>query len=430
MRRRRRGARRLLGLLLLVVLLELALQAAAPIVQGLASRGGEIARPETALSILCVGDSNTFGLHVPRAWSYPEQLRARLAPRYEQPVVVFNRGVPGQNTAQVAAHLDEDLAASRPALVLVLAGINDTWNDDAEGAGVLGRLAGLRLVRLVRVLLAGVTTARPFEVGTDAEGEIVVDRGEGARRVNAAGASIVRSGEELARRLRAGLSEIVTRCRDHGALPVLMTYPEFQGEFATANAGIRALAAELDVPLVDHEAAFAGHFAREGYATLMFNDHHANVRGYQLVVDGIVEALDRSGLLPPERAPPASRSADPAPRPSAGLVARGLDQLALAGPPDAPFQLLYSATDGDGLTIEGRHVPLTPDEVTALARLEPSCSGRLGRDGSALLSTPARVRAAAGDAPLRACLLILAEPGSRGPAVTDASQAVLVRPGP
>src|SRR6187455_386402 len=125
--RRRRWPRRLLGVLALLVLLELALEAAAPLVQRAMLRRAPTPSPDAPLAILCVGDSNTYGLYVPQ-WSYPAQLLARLRPRFRGPVAVVNRGVPGQSAAQVAETLPADLRAVHPDLVLVLAGLNDAWN--------------------------------------------------------------------------------------------------------------------------------------------------------------------------------------------------------------------------------------------------------------------------------------------------------------
>ena len=187
MPRRRPRRSRLAGLALLVVLLELALQAAGPLVQRVMSREGETADPDAPLTVLCVGDSNTYGLHLPQVFAYPALLELALDSRYSHPPQVVNRGIPGQNCAQVAAGLERDLAEVDPDVVLLLAGINDTWNTSGQGSGLLDWLGQLKLVRLVRVLTAGVTTASTFEIRTDARGEFVVDRGDGARPVNVTG---------------------------------------------------------------------------------------------------------------------------------------------------------------------------------------------------------------------------------------------------
>jgi lysophospholipase L1-like esterase len=420
---RRRWGRRLAGALVLLLLAELALQAAAPLVQRSMARREPDPSPDAPLTILCVGDSNTYGLHMPRLYAYPAMLEARLAQRFREPVAVVNRGVPGQNTAQVGSDLAQDLADTHPDVVLVLCGINDAWNTGAEDRGLSGALEQLKLVRLVRVLLSGVTTAAPFEVRTDERGEMVVDRGSGARRVNAGeGGGSLRSGEALQAHVIEGLSRILERCADAGATPVLMTYAESAGEFAGINAAVRALAAERGVLLVDHERAFGERFAAGEYHGFMMNDHHPNLRGYQLMAAEVDAVLTGAGWVPaaaegasaalPDDAGAVGTAGDATPAVPATLELLPGDRLRLGGPPLAPFQLLMSHRPGsdDGFDVGSRRVPLPTDKVMAMSRLEPGFSGQLDAHGRAELSIPARLRAAAGDEGLAACLLLLGDP--------------------
>jgi len=421
---KRRWGRRLAGLVVLMVLLELALQAAGPLVQRAMLRRDPDPSPDAPLTILCVGDSNTYGLHMPRVFAYPALLQGLLEQRFHQPVTVANRGVPGQNTAQVLAALPDDLAATHADLVLVLCGINDAWNTGAEERGFRGLIEQLKLVRLVRVLLSGVTTASPFEIRSDDKGEIVVDRGRGAERVNgASGGSAVRTGDELARQVRAGLAAIVERCADAGAVPVLMTYAEYQGDFATVNATARDLAAELHLLLVDHERAFGERFRAEGYDALMMNDHHPNLRGYQLMAEQVDDALTAAGWVPPAGAPAAAREPGASGAPEAAddaaagvpatLARLAGDRLAIGGPPRVAFQVLMSHRPGpdEGFGEGALRVHLASDRLTILSRLEPSFSGRLDAQGRAELAIPPRLRAGAGAEGLAACVLLLRDPG-------------------
>jgi lysophospholipase L1-like esterase len=421
--------RRLMLLVVLLALVELALQLAAPLVRRVMDRGRVATSPEASLTVLCVGDSNTFGLNVPRLYSYPERLQASLEARMHAPVTVHNRGVPGQNGAQVAASIERDLIETGPDVVLVLVGINDTWNQDAEagGSGLLGRL---KLVRLARVLAAGVTTVGRFEVRTDGQGRIVVDRGDGARPVNAGeGAVGVRSGAALADSVRRALERIAARCTERGARVVLMTYAETGGDFTTVNAALRETADALGVPLVDHEAGFREHVAAQGYETVMMNDHHPNARGYGLMADAVVAELERVGWIPPpgqaDAAPPGEGRAAPVVSPS--LRAEGDGVLRLEGPPGAPFQLLVAKSPlaDEGFDIEGHRIPLPDDEALALSRLEPAFSGRLDDDGMATVQVPARLAEAAGG-DVSACLVLLGTIAG-GPIVRAVSPAVVVR---
>jgi lysophospholipase L1-like esterase len=417
-RRRRRS--RLLGVLVLLALLEGSLQLAAPLIQWGMSRVPERPDPDAPLTVLCVGDSNTYGLHLPQVYAYPALLASELSTRYRRPVQVVNRGVPGQGSAQVARHLLDDLSTTEPELVLILAGINDAWNSDAQDAGPFSWLGHLRLVRLARVLTAGVTTAQTFEITTDEEGEIVVDRGDGAARVNAGEGSVgTLAGEALAAAVRTGLGRSLAIARDQGAEPVLLTYAEGAGPFATVNDAIRATARDEEVLLIDVALAFEGHFAREGYDTLMFADHHPNLRGYRLVARQAAESLERAGLVPPplplaERAATGVRTPERPPElelvPDGGLLVRG--------PAGWAWQVLVSCAPGpdDGFPAGSTWVPLPADEVLAVSRLEPGFSGRLGDSGEALVRISPALRARA-SCPLAACLLLLND--DPGPLVPD-----------
>ena len=76
------------------------------------------------LTVLCVGDSFTYGMGAPRGESYPDHLQEMLGPT----VRVVNRGWPGANSALMAAYLPAWLAEEEPDLVLVMAGINNKHN--------------------------------------------------------------------------------------------------------------------------------------------------------------------------------------------------------------------------------------------------------------------------------------------------------------
>ncbi|MHC5210051.1 MAG: SGNH/GDSL hydrolase family protein [Planctomycetota bacterium] len=430
MKPRGRLGRRLVLVVVLLGLLEGALQLAAPIVRGAMDRGDVAPSPDASLTVLCVGDSNTFGLNVPRHYSYPGRLRALLEARFRAPVTVHNRGVPGQNGAQVAASIERDLLETDPDIVLILVGINDTWNRDAEDGGSDSWLGRLKLVRLVRVLVAGVTTAGRFEVTTDEQGRIVVDRGEGARPVNAGeGAVGVRSDGALTASVQRAVERIVVRCREDGARVALMTYAETGGDFTTVNAALRETARALDLPLVDHERAFQDHVAALGYEAVMMNDHHPNARGYGLMAHAVVDELERAQWIPgaeqvaPLPRPPRTSTADVPP----SVRAEGNGRLRLSGPAEAPFQLLVarSPEPDDGFAVQGHRIPLPDDEVLALSRLEPAFSGRLDAFGQTAVRVPERLHETAG-ASLSACLVVLGE-SPDGPTVAAVSPAVEVR---
>lgn len=81
------------------------------------------------VTILCIGDSVTFGIGAPRSLSYPAQLQTSLN-KAEGTVKysVINRGRPGQNSAQLLLRLEGYLQQFQPDIVTILIGAQNQAN--------------------------------------------------------------------------------------------------------------------------------------------------------------------------------------------------------------------------------------------------------------------------------------------------------------
>jgi acyl-CoA thioesterase-1 len=77
-------------------------------------------------SIICFGDSLTFGTGAEAGMDYPSQLSQMIA----KPVI--NAGVPGDTTARALKRLQRDVLARSPDLVLITLGGNDLKNGIAK----------------------------------------------------------------------------------------------------------------------------------------------------------------------------------------------------------------------------------------------------------------------------------------------------------
>jgi lysophospholipase L1-like esterase len=77
-------------------------------------------------SIICFGDSLTFGTGAEAGLDYPSQLSNMIA----KPVI--NAGVPGDTTARALKRLQQDVLARSPDLVLITLGGNDLKNGVAK----------------------------------------------------------------------------------------------------------------------------------------------------------------------------------------------------------------------------------------------------------------------------------------------------------
>jgi lysophospholipase L1-like esterase len=78
-------------------------------------------------TIVCFGDSLTFGTGAGPDESYPSRLASLLGRE------VINAGVPGNTTADALKRLDRDVLALNPRIVLITLGGNDLMHDLPRG---------------------------------------------------------------------------------------------------------------------------------------------------------------------------------------------------------------------------------------------------------------------------------------------------------
>ncbi len=115
------------GIVIFLLVLEVALRVVGMIYAGRAASD----TPELGdgdRTVLCVGDSVTFGIGAPRELSYPAQLQNLLNESYPRQYKVINRGWPAQNTAQILMRLEDWLKEFQPAIVTILIGAQNRAN--------------------------------------------------------------------------------------------------------------------------------------------------------------------------------------------------------------------------------------------------------------------------------------------------------------
>jgi lysophospholipase L1-like esterase len=314
---KRRPVRRgflLLALFLGLVGLELTLQAA-----GLAARW--IYRPRLAHpgapAILCLGDSHTFGVFVPVDLTYPAQLEQLLAAQGHT-VNVVNLGAPGTNTSEIRRNLPEWIARYRPAAVVVLAGVNDGWNqadaiyaelEDGQlqdrphrlwRARILNGLSYLKTYRLLAYLFRRMETGRKdVEQARDHEGRLVLHDGDPAAAQS--------DPDGDARRAYRNLCRIGDLGRERKVPVILMTY---MGKPPTAtfpgpNDRLRAVSHNCSMPLVDNDAILHpelvspnGVINSDLVKRLFFADAHPAAEGYSRIAANVAQALIELHVLP------------------------------------------------------------------------------------------------------------------------------------
>ncbi len=256
----------------IVVTAEITLQLLAFVLPEWSSRAGERSG-NGAVTILCIGDSHTYGAPLPPEESYPAQLQALLDARTGSGYRVVNLGIPGMNSAMMANRFDQNLARYRPELVILWAGANNIWNEnetenwDQEGAPdrLYRALLRLKLVRLVRFLGSGVAQT--------GEGRAeLLEHTPGQRASWRLGDEVIQGGvpgtrvavERAEAGARKDLPRMIQLARSYGIPVLLVTYP--YKVFAWANEATRDVAREFEVALLetldDRERAMA-----DGYST-------------------------------------------------------------------------------------------------------------------------------------------------------------------
>jgi lysophospholipase L1-like esterase len=94
----------------------------------------------TGETIVCFGDSLTWGTGAEPAENYPAHLEGLIGSS------VINAGVPGDTTARALARLEEDVLAHSPRIVLITLGGNDFKN------GVQAQIAFANLEQIVTTI--------------------------------------------------------------------------------------------------------------------------------------------------------------------------------------------------------------------------------------------------------------------------------------
>lgn len=80
--------------------------------------------PLSAVRVVCLGDSLTFGVRVREAQSYPSQLE-KLLKTYKEQVHVVNAGIAGHTSIQTLARINRDALNSCPHVIVLWVGTND-----------------------------------------------------------------------------------------------------------------------------------------------------------------------------------------------------------------------------------------------------------------------------------------------------------------
>ncbi|MGH7785520.1 MAG: SGNH/GDSL hydrolase family protein [Candidatus Binatia bacterium] len=289
-----------LGVVLGVVILEGALQVGA-IALWATGRPTPTAWAGVRRRVLCLGDSNTYGLWIPdRADAYPQQLERLWNGVPERGAIeVMNLGYPGTNSSKLLHNLPGMLETLRPDLVIIMVGANDEWTVPVPiaGGGMPGRVGQLvqrhsRVYQLIHMLQRAFDH-RQLEVDYPVHNSGSV----GTARFGAAEFSLgwtrgrnIRGAETWVD-LSANLNQVVDIIRSFGAEPVFLTYGSVVSNYGQASRVMRNVAAHRGVRLIDAAAPVAAVCPKEPCPEWLYRDHHLTAAGYRVMAEKVVQEL-------------------------------------------------------------------------------------------------------------------------------------------
>lgn len=320
-----------LGLLVFFVLLEASLQLAGRVV--LLSRGGRRAASplsKNTITILCLGDSHTWGLGSKTSLSYPAQLEDLLGGfPLDKEFQVINLGIPGMNSAMIAEQLKNKFYLYLPDIVIINGGSNNSWNkaqvlnylSRAEGKSswanlrrqALNGLYQTHLYKLSRLLWARWYTATHYfpqmpevypEVMTlgkkgalwatvyiytdGARVEKIRHGGDPTQPVFWIGAKDF-SPQHFKDFIKTSYTDMILFLRGHHVPVVLETYLANTGSYKLTNEALVELAEAQGVPVVRNDLYLVG---RDNTASVyLLADGHPTAKGYRAMAENTYKVL-------------------------------------------------------------------------------------------------------------------------------------------
>jgi lysophospholipase L1-like esterase len=284
-----------------LVLIELVLRLLGWMTLRVRGPGGEAPDP-SALRILHLGESTTFGLGVEPQQAYAAVVADILRQRHpERRFQFFNRGVPGLVTASMLRTLPDKLAELRPDLITILAGAND-YNEQLNGlenpdgfwlpSPLASFVHGLRLYKMGRLALDLTMPGVKLE-----HGEVIYYRHGASANILYETPSDPAKIAAVTARLEANLEKIITLGHQAGAQVLLVGYLQVTEE----NKVLRRVADRAGVlfvsTFIDRDRRPADLFIADGW--------HPSPAGHRHIAEAIVNAIE--SILASATAPRALR---------------------------------------------------------------------------------------------------------------------------
>jgi lysophospholipase L1-like esterase len=280
------------GLILGVLALEMCLQVAAW--WNVPGRRDVSAHPlADAGRVVCLGDSNTYGLYVGPEKAYPSLLQKLWNDDARRPgVEVINLGYPGNDSSAVRNRLKGALEVHHRDVVTIMIGANDLWTvpepvpGEPPGASYYRLWHVSRVYRLVSLLWYALREPSAAERTPSDAPFVAVPLGGGSPGWSNA--------------LQRNLEDMAARIRRTNAEPILLTYPSDKAAYGDANRVIRSTAASAGIRLIDLTPTFRDRCPGWTCPEL-FPDQHPTPAGHALVAWTIAASVASPPRTPSDR---------------------------------------------------------------------------------------------------------------------------------
>ena len=267
--------------------------------------------------MLCLGDSNTYGLYVDKSQAYPkvfETLWNATPGDTHRSVEVLNLGFPGTNSSKLVKDFRRMLSTFRPDVVPIMVGANDLWTmpeTAIESPDAIDRL-GAALWRMSRAYRFLYMVRRAFEVrqlDVTADPPTGFERGHGIARFgkdefDLGWTKIPEGGVpdwEPTGPLEKNLQTLAIQAAEFGTKLIFLTYAADSLSYSWANKIIRRIAKTSSTRLIDVAAVLkpscpvpvgSGVFTGPGAdCPELFPDQHPTVKGHERVARVLAQQL-------------------------------------------------------------------------------------------------------------------------------------------
>ncbi|MBL8897915.1 MAG: hypothetical protein JNM84_09830 [Planctomycetes bacterium] len=350
------------------------------------------------LRVLCLGDSNTYGLYERSEDAWPARVEALLNGARPAGLAFefVNEGFPGQNSSDLRARCAETIERCDPDLLVLWVGKNNIWStrhmepylEGASSAAGPPILRDLLLYRFFRTLEGRHVSERSIDLRDVSRGggvssedafEIALQYGEGGTDVSM----------DLALRALSGdLTEISQQAESRGLPLLVLSYPLDLDRLQALNAQTSKLASGARWTFVDVRGWIAAALRRSRYEALFHHDFHLRAPGYAALALFLAPVIDRSLRSPCKLEAARIEQLDAL----LGVPRRSIAATRLAesfavevrGEPNHWFLLLGGPSAADG-----RGTPLPPYHLLPIELEGALQSGQLDASGVARFEIPA-----------------------------------------